>query len=157
MHANVTLLISNNRWKKIWFQSRAKQLREASTTGPRENRSFGPIGGYIWYNAESPDAEQVYEHGVSGAWSDRGGWFSWKTLCSSFEDHIYEVPGDGLFHAALEQEGDNEAVAHAEADAAPGKAAFRINNQEGSKSDEITPLDGDNVGGNVADTLANPP
>ena len=64
--------------------------------------------------------------GFGGAWSDRGGWFSWKSLCSSFETNMYEVPGDGLFHGALHDDGDDDAVAHAESDAAPGKAAFHV-------------------------------
>ena len=93
-----------------------------------EDRSFGSIGGYIWYNAESPDAEEVHLHGVGGAWSDRGGWFSWKSLCSSFEGEIYEVPGDGLFHAVLRSDADNDAVTHADSDAAPGDAAFHAGN-----------------------------
>lgn len=67
-------------------------------------------------------------HGAGGAWSDRGGWFSWKSLCAHYEDIIYEVPGDSLFHGAIHSDKDKAALAHAEADAAPGEAAFRAGN-----------------------------
>lgn len=91
-------------WKKIWFQSRAKQLREAKAREAHEHeKSFGPVGGYMWYNAEPVDAEEVNMHGVGGAWSDRGGWFSWKSLCGAHENDIYEVPDDVLFHQHLEK------------------------------------------------------
>lgn len=90
-------------WRNVWFLEAAEYLRKTSLEAlGRTSTYFGRIHGYTWYNAEPQEAEQVHMRGLGGAWSDRGGWFSWKSLCKQFEHDVYSVPSSKLFHASLE-------------------------------------------------------
>ena len=43
----------------------------------------------------------VCGRGAGGAWSDRGGWFSWKSLCSKWEGDLYELYSRNFDHPAF--------------------------------------------------------
>lgn len=87
-------------WRNVWFLQDAEELRQASLSIPSwENKPFGPINGLTFYNAQPPEAEEMNMRVLDGAWSDRGGWFSWKSLCKRFEEEIYTVPSNKLYHA----------------------------------------------------------
>ncbi|KAI7176054.1 hypothetical protein KC324_g9942, partial [Hortaea werneckii] len=89
-------------WKKIWFQEHAAVLRESALNHQflrQQEPMMDVIGGYRWFNAEPPEVEDVKMRGLGGAWSDDGGWFSWRSLCHAFEEDIYRVPNDDDYHA----------------------------------------------------------
>ncbi|KAI6839692.1 hypothetical protein KC367_g3675 [Hortaea werneckii] len=99
-------------WKKIWFQEHASLLRESALNHQylrQQEPMMEVIGGYRWYNAEPPEAEDVKMRGLGGAWSDDGGWFSWRSLCHVHEEGIYRVPNDDDFHAPpMSAEGEDD-------------------------------------------------
>ena len=79
-------------WQRMWFQSSAAELRQASAklldygiTADGEQ-----IDGKTWVKAESQHAEEYREAGISGAESDRRGWLSWRTMCGIHEGVLYE-------------------------------------------------------------------
>lgn len=84
-------------WQRLWFQSNAGELREASLRIP-QNTSLGEIAGYTWYNAQLSRAADSETQNFDGAWSDNGDWVSWNTLCSAHEQVLYHVPSDDFFH-----------------------------------------------------------
>ena len=86
-------------WQRMWFQAKAEQLRSNSSHVDTRRISYETIGGYQWYNAEPTEAAEVSVAGKGGAWSDTGGWFSWRVLCKPFEEGFYNVPGDEFYHA----------------------------------------------------------
>ena len=53
----------------------------------------------MWYNAVADDASEVTSRGKGGAWSDTGGWHSWKRLCGAYEGAFFEVPNEDFYHA----------------------------------------------------------
>ncbi|KAK5723343.1 hypothetical protein LTR15_005041 [Elasticomyces elasticus] len=91
-------------WHRMWFQERAETLRLAAlnvTARDAINKTPSKkIGGYRWYNAEPPEADDIRLRGVDGAWADAsGGWYSWRGLCSAFEPTIYNRTGNHYWHA----------------------------------------------------------
>lgn len=81
-------------WTKLWFQSRAEKLRTVSTKIATKLISDQPIEGMMWEVAEPEEAADVANAGRGGAWSDRGGWFSWKKLCQEWQEEIFEPTED---------------------------------------------------------------
>jgi len=95
-------------WKNVWFQDNAERFRrDRLQTFSQNNTLFGPINGFMWENAVPPEAEEMPNLGVGGAWSDRGGLFSWNSLCKSFEQDLYHVPNGLNFHRTV---ADDEAA-----------------------------------------------
>ena len=89
-------------WQKIWFQRHAKVLRETALNWQfqRQQEPMDEvIGGFKWYNAEPPEANDITMRGLGGGWSDNGGWFSWRTLCQEYEPGLFEVRNDDFYHA----------------------------------------------------------
>jgi hypothetical protein len=76
-------------WSKLWFQAKAETLRKESTKLYTSKISDELIEGMTWYNAEPEQADEVSNAGKSGAWSDKGGWFGWNTLCKAHEPEMY--------------------------------------------------------------------
>jgi hypothetical protein len=87
-------------WTRLWFQAKAETLREASSKQDTNKISEELIEGMTWYNAEPEQAGEVSNAGKSGAWSDKGGWFGWNTLCKAHEPEMYYNGADdfGLYH-----------------------------------------------------------
>jgi hypothetical protein len=56
-----------------------------------------------WYNAEPEQAGEVSNAGKTGAWSDKGGWFGWNTLCKAHEPEMYGGDGFELSHPGQKQ------------------------------------------------------
>lgn len=73
-------------WEKIWFQSDAKLLREASLAVPELPLNNGkPINGRIWSSGAPPGAEKAALGGRAGAMSDREEYIPWEGLCGEEE------------------------------------------------------------------------
>lgn len=85
-------------WQKVWFQSRAQELRLASVASKSQLISSQPIGGLMWNKAELAGIADVSYDERGGSWSDAGSWLGWNMLCKDFESELYHVPGDDLFH-----------------------------------------------------------
>lgn len=81
-------------WDKLWFQSRAETLRKLATKVASNQISDTPIEGLLWELAEPEEAADVANSGKGGAWSDRGGWFSWNKLCKTWEEEIFATTAD---------------------------------------------------------------
>ncbi|SMR60769.1 unnamed protein product [Zymoseptoria tritici ST99CH_1E4] len=89
-----------NWWQKLWFQSHARELREASLSLDQKRISNETMWGYMWYNAEADeiDREGIVGGGLGGVWTDRRGWLSWKRVCGRVEGEIFDVPDQEWFH-----------------------------------------------------------
>jgi hypothetical protein len=87
-------------WTRLWFQAKAETLRKESSKQNTNKISDQLIEGMTWYNAEPEQADEVSNAGKSGAWSDKGGWFGWNTLCKAHEPEMYYNGADdfGLYH-----------------------------------------------------------
>lgn len=94
-------------WSKLWFQSRAEALRIASAKQRTDKITDELIEGMTWYNAEPEEAEEVSNAGKSGAWSDRGGWFGWNTLCKAYGPEMYGGDDYGLYHPGQQRAQEN--------------------------------------------------
>lgn len=81
-------------WTKLWFQSHAEKLRKLGTKITTKQISDKPIEGMMWEAAEPEEAQDVANAGKGGAWSDRGGWFSWNRLCKEWEEELYAPTKD---------------------------------------------------------------
>ena len=78
-------------WDRMWYAPFSKDLFEASATSnlPILTR---PISGRLWTKAEKPVVGMNIEELPArrdGAWSDKGMWLSWNTLCQDHEDYIF--------------------------------------------------------------------
>ncbi|TKA33191.1 hypothetical protein B0A50_00744 [Salinomyces thailandicus] len=123
-------------WQKIWFQKHARLLRNSALIY-QDRRKKEPmteiVGGYKWYSAEPPEAEDVAMRGLGGGWSDEGGWFSWKSLCSEFEDGFYAVPNEDFYHKPPEPPQEEDP---------PGEQLFAEIMREGSRNGDEEPATG---------------
>ncbi|KAK5174224.1 uncharacterized protein LTR77_001304 [Saxophila tyrrhenica] len=95
-------------WQRLWFQTRASELRQAARKLDGEAISGVPINGLTWYNAEPQDAQDISFNGRGGAWSDDGGWFSWNKLCKPHEEHIFEIMNEEYYHAPPKEEKEEQ-------------------------------------------------
>ena len=97
-------------WQRMWFQSRAEELRKANLPFSSDPISPAEIEGLIWYNAEAEETDDIVNHGKGGAFDDRGGYLGWRRLCAIFEEEIYTVPDEHFFHPPPQAWGEEELV-----------------------------------------------
>ena len=90
-------------WQRMWFQSRAEELRLASLTSAADPLSEEEIEGLIWYPANPDDADEIVNNGKGGAWDDRSsGFHTFKRLCKPYEEELYNIPSQEFYHPAPE-------------------------------------------------------
>ena len=78
-------------WDRMWFAPFSRDLFAAYLSGPDIPIMKKPVHGKIWQNAEKPVIEtNIDSKGMrDGAWSDKGSWLSWNTLCLADEEYIF--------------------------------------------------------------------
>jgi hypothetical protein len=89
-------------WSRNWFQRDAEALRLAQIGRNQTLVASRPIGGLTWSAADmGEDSDELEWKGRGGAWTDRGGWMSWKGMCKRSVESLYNVSTDHYFHPSF--------------------------------------------------------
>ena len=78
-------------WDRMWYAPFAKDLFEAFIAASDIPIMTKPVNGRLWRNTEKPVVDTLIDPigKRDGAWSDKGSWLSWSTLCQDHEAYIY--------------------------------------------------------------------
>ena len=79
-------------WNRMWFAPFAKELFSASATAINTPIFKNRLNGRMWANAEVP----TVPHNLAttggrrdGAWSDKGIWLPWGSICERYNDVVF--------------------------------------------------------------------
>ena len=78
-------------WDRMWFTPFARNLLQASATATNIPIFKTSLNGKLWTNAQGP----IMPHNSTstggrrdGAWSDKGKWITWASMCAPYEDFV---------------------------------------------------------------------
>ena len=87
-------------WDRMWFSPFARELLRASATATNIPIFKKRLNGKLWINTPGP----VMSHDPTstggrrdGAWTDRGKWLTWGSMCGSFESLVFGADSGPIY------------------------------------------------------------